>query len=733
MQGSELPITGYLDRLSGRPGEPIQVKVSVRDSSAYEAKLERLICGDPNPAGPGLRFEDLSTVFRSTVRGRQQAVTLGSTARAPGPELEPAPHTWTAIVFPTRVCQDEQIVLTHIGERGGQIGLSFNSDGVCARLSGERGTWEARTQSPPLAQRWQRIWAALDSERGELSVGFTAPPSLYEPAHADREKISILACPPPSGGRIWLAGSAAEEGRGQFTGKIEGPAILQGLPDFAEPFVTFEDLAGQLVAGWDFSIGIDTPYISPVGPRAQAGELFNLPMRGVTGVYWDGSEHCWRHAPKSYGAIKFHEDDLGDARWETDFTFEIPKGLHSGAYGLRLSCAAGEDWIPFYVLPERQGPKARVVFLAPTYTYQAYGNHARDNTDAAYKDRVKNWGAYPYNPDQYPLYGRSTYNRHLDTEGISLVSRLRPLLTMRPGFLTFVDPRGSGLRHFPADSHLLAWLESKAIDFDVVTDEDLEEEGVEILASYNLLLTGSHPEYHTSRTLDALQAFVRGGGNMAYLGANGFYWRIARDPARPWAIELRRAESGVRRWGSQTGEYYNSLDGQLGGLWRRNGRAPQQLVGVGFSSQGPYDAGYFRRTPESWDPQVQWLFDGVEGEAFGDYGLIAGGAAGFELDRLDHQLGSPRDAVVVARSDGLPPGFFPVPEDLCAVGTALEGGSSDPLVRADMTLFKTPQGGTVFSASAISFCGSLWKDGAFDGPVSRLLENVVRRLSRRNP
>jgi len=33
----------------------------------------------------------------------------------------------------------------------------------------------------------------------------------------------------------------------------------------------------------------------------------------------------------------------------------------------------------------------------------------------------------------------------------------------------------------------------------------------------------------------------------------------------------------------------------------------------------------------------------------------------------------------------------------------------------------------VFATGSITFCGSLWRDG-FTGPVSRLLENVVRRF-----
>ena len=144
----------------------------------------------------------------------------------------------------------------------------------------------------------------------------------------------------------------------------------------------------------------------------------------------------------------------------------------------------------------------------------------------------------------YPIYGRSTYNRHRDGSGISFSSRHRPILTMRPGFLTFNDPRGSGMRHYPADLHLLAWLEAKGFAFDIVTDEDLDEEGVALIAPYRAVLTGSHPEYHTLGTLDALAAYTGHGGKMLYLGGNGFYWRVARDLAS--AVGDRTAPR--RRW-----------------------------------------------------------------------------------------------------------------------------------------------------------------------------------------
>jgi N,N-dimethylformamidase len=453
-----------------------------------------------------------------------------------------------------------------------------------------------------------------------------------------------------------------------------------------------------------------------------------MPLRGVTGARWGGREQCWRHAPEDYGAIKFHEDDLSDCAWDTDFRFEVPSDLTSGAYALHLTCDDGEDWLPFYVLPHRTGARAAIAFLAPTFTYQAYANHSRGNCEETYRSRVGSWGAYPFNPDDYTIYGRSTYNRHSDASGVAFSSRLRPILTMRPGFMTFCEVGGgSGLRHYPADTHLLAWLENRGFKYDVVTDEDLHEEGVSLLSPYAVVLTGSHPEYHTARTLDALHDYAHGGGRLVYLGGNGFYWRIGRSGSLPGLIEMRRAEGGTRAWATEPGEYYHATDGEYGGLWRRNGRDPQQLVGIGFSAQGAFEGTYYRRSIESYSPAQAWVFEGIDEDIIGDYGLNGGGAAGFELDRADQRLGTPRRAVVLAQSENPPASFFPVMEELLVPSMSVTGESPAPLVRADMTLFYTLAGGAVFSVGSITFCGSLWRNG-FEGPVSRLLENVINRF-----
>jgi N,N-dimethylformamidase len=301
------------------------------------------------------------------------------------------------------------------------------------------------------------------------------------------------------------------------------------------------------------------------------------------------------------------------------------------------------------------------------------------------------------------------------------------MLTMRPGFLTFNDARGSGLRHYPADTHLLAWLDAKGIAFDIVSDEDLDDGGVELLRPYRVVLTGSHPEYHTPRTLDALAAYTKDGGRMAYLGGNGFYWRVARDPSMPGAIELRRAEGGVRTWAAEPGEYYHQLDGAYGGLWRRNRRPPQMLAGIGFSGQGLFEGTHYRLLPAAHDPRFAWIFAGIDGDIIGDYGLSGGGSAGFEMDRADTALGTPDGTVILARSEDPPASFFTVPEEVLAGRRTVSGERLEDLMRAEIVYFETEGGGAVFSVGSITFCGSLWRNG-FEGPVSQLLENVVRRF-----
>ncbi|MEM7636940.1 MAG: N,N-dimethylformamidase beta subunit family domain-containing protein, partial [Pseudomonadota bacterium] len=493
-----------------------------------------------------------------------------------------------------------------------------------------------------------------------------------------------------------------------FNGKIEAPSISVN----AKP-----------VCSWDFSQGMSTTTVETViGPCLQ---LVNFPTRAVTGSAWDGSEMNWTHFPDHYAAIHFHADDIYDFEWDTDFTFTIPAAMPSGAYVMRLECDGHHDAIPFFVCPPLGQHTAELCVLVSTFTYTIYGNHARPDFDPAWKDRYADWNAYPHNPAEFTQYGLSTYNYHSDGSGICHASHRRPLFNLRPGFVTFGNTDCSGLRHFQADSHLISWLHAKGIAYDLITDHDLHADGAAALKGYKAVTTATHPEYHTAETLNALRDYRDAGGNLMYLGGNGFYWRIAVHPENDSLLEIRRAEDGIRAWAAEPGEYYNAFDGTYGGLWRRNGRTPQDLVGIGFAAQGEFVGDPYRRV--STDPDLDWIFDGIEDDIIGDFGLSGNGAAGFELDHIDYRLGSPDNTVLLARSVTRENGFMLVPEEQLTHLTNLTGGSEKDALHADMIWVEHPGGGCVFATGSITFCGSLpWNN--FNNNVSRLLQNVVAKL-----
>ena len=512
-----------------------------------------------------------------------------------------------------------------------------------------------------------------------------------------------------------------------FNGKIESPMIFDQCLSEDQLDINFSShpSAPQPIFHWDFSQGISSNRIFDQGPLKQHGQLFNAPARAMTGSNWDGSEMSWRHAPDQYGAIHFHDDDIYDFNWLTSFKFVVPDTLPSGIYAARLRCCGEEEKIPFFICSPIGKPTARLCVLVSTFTYTVYGNYARPDFKPDWLSRNKEWGAYPWNPAVNKEYGLSTYNYHSDGSGICHASANRPLFNLRPGYITFgASENGcSGLRHFQADSHLITWLEHNHIDYDIITDWELHHDGIAAIAPYNALTTGTHPEYHTRETLDALTQYRNQGGNFMYLGGNGFYWKIALNQTDPSLIEIRRGEGGIRAWAAEAGEYYHAFDGEYGGLWRRNGRPPQKLAGVGFSAQGQFYGSYYRRGKPTQDGE--WIFSGIEDEVLGDFGLSGGGAAGFELDRMDYRLGSDQAIQVLASSEHHDNTFVLVPEEHLTHITNLPNEPVEKLLRADMIYQRLDNGGQLFATGSITFCGSLLHNKG-DNNISKLLHNIVQ-------
>ena len=733
----EVELAAYTDRLSGRPGDTIRFMVSSQNPiHRVRARLNRSICSDPNPQGPGIVESDASEWFRPLeFASSHQPICAGSYAKSEDKICVNKVQTLIKIdiwIFPTLVssknCTDQYI--WSFGESP-SMALFLNTDGfLVVRSSSITASNRSIVLSEKLkANKWYNCSLTTDFDQSTLDVMVQqnittkTKPTKLSTMQTSQLTLSSVG---PINEFFYLAYG------GSFNGKIEDPKIL---------------VDNMIHSAWDFSENISGWSIpsSSIAIASTPIILFNHPTRAVKGRLWDGAEFCWKHKPSHYAAIYFHDDDIYDFDWEPSFEWKIPKSTPSGIYVMRMSSNSGgnlyEEALPLFICaPKEKGDAVtakKLCILVSTFTYVMYGNHSRPDFRPSWVTALRDeWkGAYLNYPSQFPKYGYSTYNYHSDgSAGIVFGSHKRPLFNLRPGYATFgTSTKCSGLRHFPADSHLIAWMHHFNYDYDIITDHELHREGFSSLSRYNTLVTGTHPEYHTMESLNALQEFRNNGGNLMYLGGNGFYWRVASQGKDASLLEIRRSEDGVRTWASEPGEYYHALDGTYGGLWRRNLRPPQQLVGVGFAAQGTFDGSKpYKRV--CFDPRMHWVFAGIDDEILlGNFGYSGGGAAGFELDRVDRNLDGGDDEIfILCQSFGEKKQFMLVPEEVLTPWQNTARTTNDSARRADMIyLYDKLTKSQIFSVGSISFCGSLpWNN--FENNISTLLRNVLEHFIKNN-
>ena len=748
-----LKITGYPDRYSVAPGEKIAFKISLEEADRFDARIVRVVHGDCNPEGPGLKFIHVPTALDGSHPGRKQVGDAGSYMVVDdAPDLGRRVFTFLTIVWPTLPGRGEQTLFAQWDptmQRGVWIGLSPQG-ALAARISAGAGlVTESSTGKPMLTRQWYAVAVSFDPSTGQLRLeqrNLRRYALVDDSGHAETAAVM----PPPSS-HSWartfhLAGQPQRSGRveAHFDGKIERSVLLAGI----HPIATQERLsayppspqfAENVIARWDFSREIETDRAIDIGPDGLHGRLVHLPTRAMRGSNWDGETHDYRQRPDQYGAIHFHHDDVYDLGWDTSVGVVLPDDIRSGPYALHVSCgdsdenATREDYLAFFVRPPRDARQRRarpkVAFLAPTASYLAYANHGEHITARGAElqmNRLLPFGHADVYLYDHPELGGSLYDCHADGSGVCYSSRLRPVLNFSPRYHSWLGGHGSALYQYNADTHLFDWLEHKGVDYDVITDEDLHADGYALIKDYRLILTGTHPEYHSTAMWDAMKAWIDRGGRLMYMGGNGWYWRIAFHKTLPGVIEVRRAEDGIRTWMAEPGEYHHAFTGELGGLWRRIGRPPNLICGVGFIAQGFDVSGFYRRARDAADPRAAFIFEGVEDEIIGDFGLIGGGAAGIELDCLATELGSPPNMLRLASSDGHSPMMLLVNEEFGVVPPNL-GADVNPRVKADLAFGETASGGALFCTSSIAWCGSL-SHNRYDNNVSKITWNVLSRF-----
>jgi hypothetical protein len=285
----------------------------------------------------------------------------------------------------------------------------------------------------------------------------------------------------------------------------------------------------------------------------------------------------------------------------------------SGLYLARLTTPDGRStYAPVVVRPRHLGTR-RVAVVLPTYTWQAY-NFRDANRDG---------------------YGDTWY-----------ADRTRQTLLARP----YMD-RGLPPYFRSYDVPFLRWLahgeEARSHRADFLSDADLGavRGPADLAAAYDLIVFPGHHEYVTRRELALVRGFRNRGGNLIFLSANNFFYRVDRQG---------RTLTRVAKW-------------------RSIGLSEASLIGVQYAAsdrggqQAPYVIRNASRTP--------WLFAGTglaSGSRFGRFGV--------EIDATTRT--SPESTIVLAE----------IPHVI--------GGRT-----AQMTYYETRNTARVFAAGAFTLGG----------------------------
>jgi hypothetical protein len=347
------------------------------------------------------------------------------------------------------------------------------------------------------------------------------------------------------------------------------------------------------------SIATDAPairiqflsYRSPGSPATRDGYTYAVSQTSSVRLDWRGN----RNAPHTLRAL-------------------IPTSptWPSGVYFMRVTTSDGRvGYAPLVVRSSSPGAN-RVAVIVPTNTWQAY--NFRDSSGDG-------WG------DSWYIGGAS------------------PTIDLRR---PYVDP-GLPYRYRDWNASLFAWLRQSGKQADYLSDDDLSAvaTGEALRNAYDLVVFAGHEEYVTSHVYDIVERYRDLGGNLMFLSANNFFWKVNRQGHR-----LRRI-----------------------GLWRRLSRPEAALIGVQYTASNyggnekPYTVQGALTAP--------WAFAGTgldDGSTFGHFGI--------EVDR--RAAASPANTIVLAR-----------------ISHAI--GNHD----AEMTFYRAPSGAEVFAAGALDFPDSI--------------------------
>lgn len=450
--------------------------------------------------------------------------------------------------------------------------------------------------------------------------------------------------------------------------------------------------------------------------------------------------------------------DAGErgCRWPAAFELEVAADWRPGYYEVSFTWAGkdpGELSLPafFAVRAARDSAwRSPILLVLTTSTYLAYND----------------WN---HTPSLYTGGVRVSFERPLPPGFLTRPAGLSLRAGTEPGVY---DPEYAAQRA-AIDEHRLsgwcigagwhqwerpfvAWAEEEGIELDYAVSTDLELRP-EVLEDRALVLCVGHDEYWSWGMRDSMEAFVAGGGNVAFMTGNAVFWQVRfEDEGRAMTCFKYAAPSADPL--RDTDERH-----LLSGMWSDHvvGRPENHLTGVSFTHGGYVRAGF--GVPRgaggytTWRPD-HWVFAGT-GLRYGDVIGAEDGVVAFEADGCEltldasglpvptHRDGTPDTFEVLATSPArlwalgdLPPTAPPVEEDLADMeytqwrvfGTdprTTPPGQMDPRAaqvgHGNAVMGVYTRGGTVFTTGCTDWTHGL---AGRDPVVTRITRNVIGRL-----
>jgi hypothetical protein len=284
----------------------------------------------------------------------------------------------------------------------------------------------------------------------------------------------------------------------------------------------------------------------------------------------------------------------------------------SGDYVARLTWNGGFDYAPFILRPKRLGT-VPVLVIEPTNTWHAYNIYDGDS--------------WYLNPGVHNIDLTHPFADH-DVRGAKV-------------------PAGLPEQLWRLDVGFLRWFWPSGYHADFFSDDDLENiKSVKQLLRYRLIVFGGHEEYNTSHVYKLITQYRDRGGNLAFLSANNFFYKVD--------------------------VHGNTMTGRT--RWRDLGRPEASLIGAQYVG---WDKAHWPNQPYHLINRkaAPWLFRGTglrNGMTFGYYGI--------EIDEPNKV--SPDDTDVLAE----------IPHEF--------GKKA-----ADMTIYQMGRS-TVFDAGVLNFAAS---------------------------